>query len=443
MTKQYLKKIRDSLPESLKHLFGKVFRNTLIKNKVFLEHFDFLNKTETFSEREVEDFQLQTLKQLLTHAYQYVPYYTETFDRIGFIPRDMTSLHDVKKLPFLTKEIIRENYDKLQSTKPIENGFYESSTGGTTGEPLKLILDYNSFFKENAFVFFLRRRLKYNFKDKLATFRGIEFQGKFWKYNPTNNELLLSPFKLSKNNLSKYISRIEKFKPQYLNGYLSSLYLFAKLLEEQNVKLKVDLKGIFLIGENIDQSQRTFLENFFNVSSYAFYGHTERCVIADEVQKGLYKINPFYGYTELISKGENEFEIVSTGFLNETMPLIRYKTNDKCTLEGGYLSIKGRWNVTDNLIGNDDELISHISFNFHSDVLKNVADYQFFQQEKGKAELLIIPNSAFQPSEIQAIKKEIDKKTKGVIEFDIKQVENLMLTSGGKFKRFISLVNRS
>src|ERR1035437_2013926 len=121
------------------------------------------------------------------------------------------------------------------------------------------------------------------------------------------------------------------------------------------------------------------------------------------------------------------------------MPLIRYKTDDVClTANDGTVSIIGRRDVNDFLIGVNDEKIYNSSLHFLSDILINVTNYQFIQEEKGKSVLLIVPNKDFTTSEIAFIKKEIEKKTKGIIDFEIKVVNSLQLSSRGKFKRFIS-----
>jgi phenylacetate-CoA ligase len=438
MNKHFLKGIRDEMPEFLKYVAAPFFRAKLIKNREFCKYYDLLEGRETINHEKIKEYQLSQTKELLVYSYQNVPYYTELFNKIKFDPEKLNSFDDIKVIPYLTKQIIRQNFDKLISTKKVNGGYYIATTGGTTGEPLKVLLDYDSIFQENAFIYQFRKRLGYQFEDKLATFRGVEFGGKLWKLSPMYNELLFSPFKLSKLTLNHYVKKINSFNAKYLNGYLSSLYFFAKLMEENQIRLSVKLKGIFLLGENIDVSQRQFLENFFSVKSSTHYGQTERCVIAEELERGLYKPNPFYGYTELIKQSSDDYEIVSSGFLHRTMPLIRYKSGDLCEKANGLIKIKGRWNVTDFLVGINDEKVSHISINFHSDILKNVSNYQFIQDEKGKAELLLIVNKDFNPSEITVMRTEMDRKIKGVIDFNIKVVDSLKLSSGGKFNRFIS-----
>ena len=443
LDKHFLKSLRDNTPETLKYIVAPLIRNKLLKNKYFNEYFNMLEARENIDSEKIKENQLIQLKEQLIYSYNYVPYYNDLFNNIGFNPDKLNLFDDIKVIPFLTRRLVRENFDKLISTKKVKGGFYSTTTSGSTGEPLKLLLDYNSIFKENAFVYHFRKSLNYKFEDKLVTFRGIEFGKRFWRKNPINNETIFSPFKLSHETLDFYIDRINDIKPSFFNGYFSSIYYFAKLLSENNKKLKIKLKGIFFSSENINEDDRLFVESFFNVPSLTFYGHTERCAIAQEIRHNEYLFDPYYGFAEQIPANDNTFEIVSTGFLNKTMPLIRYKTDDICLpAPNGTVSISGRRNVNDYLAGANDEVVSNSSLHFLSDIFKNVISYQFIQNKKGQAVLLIVPNKDFSNSEIEIIKKELDKKTKGVIDFEIRIEEKAILSARGKFQMFIVNLNR-
>jgi len=401
-----------------------------------------LGSREAYSPERIKEYQFNQLKNILLHSYHNVPYYSDLFNKIQFNPERFNSLDDLKIIPFLTKKIIRENFDNLISVKKVPGGCYSTTTSGSTGEPLKILLDYDSFFKENAFLYHFRKKLGYKFEDKLVTFRGIDFGGKYWRLNPINNETIFSPFKLSKQTLELYRKKINEIKPSYLNGYFSSIYFLAKLLSENNQFLDSKLKGIFLSSENVDDAERRFVEEFFNVRTLTFYGHTERCVIAQEFAHDEYLFDPYYGFTEQIETGDDTNEIIGTGFLNKTMPLIRYKTDDICQENiDGKVTIKGRRNINDFLIGKNDEKISNSGLHFLSDILVTVSKYQFIQERKGNAVLLIVPNKNFISSELSFIKKEIDKKMRGIIDFEIKLQENLTLSSRGKFQMFNSNIS--
>ena len=77
---------------------------------------------------------------------------------------------------------------------------------------------------------------------------------------------------------------------------------------------------------------------------------------------------------------------------------------------------------------------------FLSDILVNVSKTQFIQEKKGDAVLLIVPNKNFINSELTLIRREIDKKMSGIINFDIKLEEKVILSPRGKFQMFISNV---
>lgn len=434
----YLKIIRDNLPGSLNYILGPLIRNRLLNNSEYLRYQNLLIMRENLSREEIQLIQFDKLKKILIHSYNYVPYYTELFNLVGFNPTKMKSVDEIQIIPFLTKELILKNFDKLISTKKQSENYYIATTGGSMGEPLKILLDYKSVFRENAFVYHFRKRIGYQIKDRLATFRGVEFGKKNWKYNPIQNELLLSPFKLSSKTITSYVLQINKFKPSFLNGYLSSLYYFAKLLSENNLKLNFEIRGIFLISENIDKEQRAFLETFFHVPSSTFYGHSERCIIAEEIVPNEYVFDPYYGYTEAIENTDSSHSIVGTGLLNEIMPLIRYKTDDNCFALNQRFGIQSLRSSTIGLYGNNMEFFTHSSLNFHENFSENIIRHQYIQTQKGKAELLLIVNNKFKLEEIALIRKELDSKMKNVIEFDIKIVDQLILSGRGKYKMIIS-----
>jgi phenylacetate-CoA ligase len=300
------------------------------------------------------------------------------------------------------------------------------------------LLDYDSIFKEIAFIYYYRSKLGYTFGDKLATFRGIEFDEKLWKLNPMYNEIVFSPFKLSKDTLQKYVTKLNDYGPQFLHGYLSTLYFFARLLSENKMAISKRLKGIFLISENIDNKRREYVEQFFNANSSTFYGQSERCIIAEETEKNRYAFDPYYGFTEQILIENNNYEIVGTGFLNRSMPLIRYKINDICVPDKNLFSIESMRKSNLGLYGKNNVFIGLAALNFHNDFFKNVTNYQFIQINKGEADLLIIANEKFRLSDIENMKRVINMKTKGEIVFNIKKVDSLILSSRGKFEMLIS-----
>jgi phenylacetate-CoA ligase len=442
MNRQYLKDIRDKMPEHLKYISAPLFRQSLIKNKEFLRYYNLLEQRETLSSDKIKDYQFNQLKCILIHSYQTVPYYTELFDKISFDPFRFSDFDEIKIIPYLTRKIITDNFDKLISKKKVKNGYYTATTGGSTGSPLRFLLDYDSVFKENAFLYYYRKKLGYKLNDRMATFRQVKFGDDLWQFNPMHNELIFFPIKLTKASIVNVTKKINDFKPKYLNGYPSSIWYFAKLLDENKVKHHLDLKGIFLMSENIDENQRAFIEEFFKVKSFVHYGHSERCVLAEGISENLYRFDPYYGFTEQIPNENGSYNIVGTGFLNSTMPFIRYKTDDVCIPENQYYHIEGKRSSTIGLYGINDEFIPSSAFDLSNPIFKNIMCYQFIQSEKGEADLLIILGKNFKMSELSCIKDLLTKKSKNIININVKIVETPVLSPRGKFESYISYLKK-
>ena len=440
MKKQYMKSVRDHIPEPLKYITAPLFRMKLIYNNEFRNYLKLLENRESLDQGMIREYQFMKLKEVLIYSFLYVPYYRELFDEVSFDPYKFSDFKQIEKIPFLTRELVIKNFDKLISKKKVDNGYYNGFTGGSTGLPLKFLLDYDSIYKENAFIYHYRKKLGYNFSDEVATFRNRGLGNILWKLNPMHREIVFSNSRLSKITIKKYVDKINHLKPQYINGYISAIWYFTKLLEDHNLNLDFSLKGIFFTSENPDPEQRKFIENFFKVKSSTFYGHSERVVIAEEKKHDLYVFDPFYGYTEQIPSKDDEYTIVGTGFLNRKMPFIRYKTDDICVIENGYFRIEGKRNSKYGLYGINNEFLTGMAFRMNLEVFRNILTYQFIQQERGKADMLIIVNKDFQNEDMQNIKKEIYFQTNGVIDINIKIVDNLQLTEGGKFRKCISFV---
>jgi phenylacetate-CoA ligase len=438
MKKQYMKSVRDKMPEPLKYITAPLFRNKLINNKEFNNYLMLLEDRESLDQEMIKEYQFIMLKEILIYSFMNVPYYRELFKSVSFDPYKFSDFKQIEKIPFLTRKLVTENFDKLISIKKAEHGYYTGSTGGSTGIALKFLLDYDSIYKENAFIYYYRKKLGYNFSDKVATFRTHGPANVFWKLNPMYREIIFSNSGLSKNTIHKYAEKISQQKPDYLNGYISAIWFFSKLLEEYNIKLDLRLKGIFLISENPDPEQRQFIENFFNVKSSTFYGHSERVVIAEEKLPDRYVFDPYYGYTEQIHLDKNEYAIVGTGFMNKTMPFIRYKTDDICIPEEKYFRIYGKRNSNIGLYGINNEFLAGVGFHLNLGVFHKIVTYQFIQMEIGKADMYIIAEKDFLDEDLKNIKKEIDFQTKGVIDINVKVVDNLVLTQRGKFQKVIS-----
>jgi len=113
----------------------------------------FLQKTPYWSPARRDDYVFRHLKTTLIRAYEGTEFYRERFQSIGFDPNaDFTSSAELSRLPILTKDQVRENRD-LMIDRRFKFGSIEGQTSGTTGEPLRMLLNEYYVAFDTAAIF--------------------------------------------------------------------------------------------------------------------------------------------------------------------------------------------------------------------------------------------------------------------------------------------------
>lgn len=427
-----LKKLNTCMPDPLKQMAAPVIRAKLIYNTEFQKQFNTLEKAQYSSAADIEKMQFEKLKAVLIHAYEHVPYYHKIFDKCGLNVYNIKDSSEISKIPTLDKAEIIANFDELQADDI--DDFYSATTGGSTGTPLKVNLDRDSIYKERAFIYHFWEQHGYSYKSsKMASFRGTDFHGGFIKYNPLYNEIQLNPCEINTETISEYIKRMESFGVDFLHGFPSAIYSLCKCAKQLNIDLKNKYKAVFLISENIYGFQRKMIKEVLECDTFAFFGHTERAVFAEQIGGG-YRFNPLYGYVQIDTDGS----IICTGFINQKMPLIRYRLDDTATPYYDLFKIEGHRDGV--LYGNDGEIISAAMLEVHSPILDKIANYQFVQEYKGTVEVNVIPFNNLTEREIESVRDLFQNKIGLAITVQVNVVRAMEYTSRGKYKLIIQRV---
>lgn len=401
----------------------------------------------------IEEYELVKLKETILYAYTNTVYYKELLDELQVSPYDINERKDICKLPIIDKDIVRENYDKLRVRNFSSRKSFYVTTGGTSGEPMKFLQSKNVWSKEMAFT--MNYFEKYGFLTSMtkASFRGGEFDklnsNIFWKFNPHASEIHFSPFHISDKTIKYYVDELNKRKIKYFQTYPSSVKLLIESMLNNNLQLDYQVDTIFLLSENILNSDVKLIQSFFNCRVSSFFGHSERLIFAPNLSDDLttFKIDRRYGLFELLDTefdqvSENNVigEMVGTSFDNYAMPLIRYKTNDMSSYsdKNNYIinNIEGRWKQ-EYLNGKDGVKLYLTALNMHSDIFNNVIKFQFIQKNKGFATLCLSVKKSFSHSDKEKILNAIDKKAGHAIKVEISLVDNFILTHRGKFKNIV------
>ncbi len=416
------------------------------------------------SKSKLLEFQERYLKNLLLHAYQNVPYYHDIFDEIGIIKNNEIDLSRFTEIPVLTKEIIRAQDEKLISKDLTTRKWYYNSSGGSTGEPLRFIQD-DVYGKWGNVAFY------YWYKDilgidepsvKKVILWGSErdlFQGGLgWKTKIMNwlaNTVFLNSFKMTEEDMERYLSTINSYKPDLIRGYAGSLYELCRYAEREGIKV-YSPKIVVSSAEVLSDEMRGEIEKVFGTKVYDYYGSRETNNLAGECKAGLMHILAFHNYVEILNdsnqpvKEGEEGKVIVTNLHNYSMPFIRYEIGDMAVLGpekcqcGNILptlrKISGR--ITNHFVKENGTLI-HGEYFTHLFYLKDwIKSFQVIQEDYQRVKILVVLERIMEESE----KKDIEDKIKLVMGKDCQIiwefVDEIRKTPQGKYLYTKSLVRR-
>jgi phenylacetate-CoA ligase len=426
------------------------------------EYRDLLARSQWFSRAELEAYQDERLRAVVTHAYRTVPYYTRVFDERRLKPEDIRSRQDLPKLPLLTKADIRTHFDDLRSRDVSQRTLRTGHTSGTTGTPLTVGYDNDSVWM--TYATFDRH---YSWAgaqlardpDRIAVARGnvivplTQKQPPFWRMNRPQNQLLLSSFHLSSANLPGYFEALEKFRPSILDGYPSTLYVLAKYLQNRNTTFP--LRAAISSSETLYDFQRAVIEERFQCRVFDYYAAAERVVFSGECEKHEgHHVSMEYGLAEVTDADGTPLpsgtvgKLVGTTLHNGAMPLIRYVTNDMSAMKPVACSCGRGLQMMDDvttkaedvLTLKDGRLISPSVLTHPFKPLTCIEGSQIVQTSPDVVEVRIVPGPAYTDAHTHHLKAELQERLGLDVRIDVRMVDQLETSRNGKFKWVISQV---
>ena len=423
-------------------LASAVFDKLIRQGMTFRKYLRELDVSEFKTPEEIRELQDIKLRRLIRHCYENVPFYRELFDSLKLTPDDIRTGEDLKKLPFIDKKTIRNNFDKFIARNMNKALAVKAETSGSTGEPALFLRDYRSVNFENAVLWRFRRAAGGNNTRKLVLRGDIvapvdRKTPPFWKHDPVRRELVMSSYHLNDENLGSYIEEIKRFRPEVIYGYPSSIYLLARLMAKRGASIR--LKAIFTSSESISANQRELIEEVFGGTVYDWYGQVERVASIGQCEKGTYHIIEDYSITELVETDAG-LEVVGTNLNNYIMPLIRFRTADIVTLSEKRCSCGRHFREVEKIKGRGLNYIyspegNRLSLFLASDSIdydNNVSEVQFVQLKKGELIVNIVKNDRFTEKDGQKIIRSIKEHTSPDMAVILNEVDKIPRGSNGK-----------
>ncbi len=432
-----------------------------LQSDVFRRRVEFLRRSQWWSRARMEADQLRRLRRLLTYAGRHVPYYRELFRQRKLEPDRLESAQELQRLPFLTKQIIQQNYDRFLSDEVERPSLQHRSTGGSTGTPLTIYMHPGHIARDKANTEFYMNVVGLNIFD----YRSVRLYGDSipderlqrseYGYVTDGRKLVMSCYHVSRETAGAYVQQINTFAPAYIHSRPSAILPLSKQIRDLDLRITCGLQGIFLDGEVLTDAQRDVIESAFACRVYLVYGHTEGCCVCFSCPSSRdLHVMPQVGLLELLRSdgspveqdGESG-EMVVTGFSNFVFPLIRYRTFDigvhsaqrcACGRQHRLLRrVQGR--VQDYVVnrGGTAVPVAPAIFNYNDMDWKGIRQFQVRQEREGRLLFRVVREpDAGEPADAmrRRLLAAFDLIFGGMFELALEYVEDIPRTKIGKFR---------
>ena len=416
------------------------------------------SKEETLPREEIEKIQLERLQETVNRVYERVPAYRQKMDDCGIKPKDIKSLKDLSRLPFVTKQDMRDNYPFGLFAVPKNELVRIHASSGTTGKPT--VVGYTQGDIESWTECVSRIACMGGAsKDDVAQicFGYGMFTGALGlHYGLENIGAAIVPS--STGNSQKQIMYMQDFETTLLVATPSYALRLAEIAREMDVVPERDLKvKIALVGsELLTDAMREEMHKYWgkDLLITTNYGMSELMgpgVSGECLEHSGLHINEDYFIPEIIDPKTGEVlpegetgELVITCIKKEGIPLIRYRTKDITRLYYDKCKCGRTFCRMENLSGRSDDMLKIRGVNVFPSQIEEVIlsvnelgpHYEIILEREGYLDKLTVKvelaHSTDSFSELEKIKKTVQNKLKIILGLDAK----VMLESPNTLQRF-------
>jgi phenylacetate-CoA ligase len=372
-----------------------------------------------------------------------------------------TTAQDWNDLPILNKQNLQKPLEERLSKGYTLKNSYLNKTSGSSGTPFVFAKDKYSHALTWASNIMRFGWFGIDFNHSYqARFYGIPMD--FIGYRKERLKDFLTHrfrfpvFDLSDEVLERFLNKFKTKKFDYINGYTSSIVLYAKYLEQQNILLKdicPTLKACFVTSEMLFDSDKKLLEKQFGIPIISEYGASELDLIAFENPQGEWQVNAETLFVEILDENNNpvpngtEGKIVITSLFNKANPFIRYEIGDIGILEEKSTVQKP---ILKKLIGrtNDVAILPSgkkspgLTFYYVTKSIieddGNVKEFIIKQLKLNTFEIEYVSDKELVPEQIQKIREAISLYLEPNLNFTFTRKTVLERTNRGKLKQFKS-----
>ena len=339
---------------------GMIWRRDMFHEKLFFlkarlakpawwKQFKAEMRHETMSPDELHDFNFRLRLELLSFAFENSPFYHKLYATAGLEPGDVKTEEDWHRVPMLTREALRFNFDTIKIRGLEKRGGYKLyTTGGSTGEPSKVLKDDN--FSSVAMNWrsvkwagcdlggntaTIMRTHSANWKAKLRHFLA----------NYPSVNIMLDAGNMTEETISRFFREWERFKPERLSSYVGGIHQLAIYSLEHHIEMPPP-KAIFTTAAPLTSVVKSDIAKAFHCPVFDNYVATEAHPMANQcrclAESGSSSLHIHSDYRHLEFVDENGLpmpvgeygDILVTDCADHVFPIIRYRLGDRgCLLK--------------------------------------------------------------------------------------------------------------
>jgi len=294
---------------------------------------------ETMGREDLEQLQLERLQSTLHRVYLNVPFYRKKFDELEIDPDDFTSLKDLRKLPFTTKDDLRENYPYGLFAVPLREVVRIHASSGTTGMSTVVGYTKNDIKTWSNLVARILTAGGITKDDvvQIAFGYGL-FTGGFGLHYGAER-IGASVIPISSGNTRRQVKIMQDFKSTALICTPSYALLIADTLQEMGINVNsLSLKYGLFGAEPWSEGMRLEIQERLKILATDNYGLSEVMgpgVAGECLERNGLHINEDHFLVEVVDPNTLEpvapggiGELVITTLTKEAFPIVRFRTRD-------------------------------------------------------------------------------------------------------------------
>jgi phenylacetate-CoA ligase len=408
---------------------------------------------------ELKTNQEEQLRHLIEFVYGNVPYYHQLFKTLGILPSDIRTVKDLEKLPILTKDIIKEHWEELKPTNLSSMSYETNATGGSTGTPMQFRVSKHDRFLGGAVLYRGWGYGGFDLGDKMVFLAGSSLDVGTKPYlvkrahEISRNIKKLSSFDMGENEMQEYAGILDSFKPRFIRGYASSIYFFARWLDDRHLSVPFP-DGVFTTAEKLFPHMRKTIEDVFDCKVFDGYGLNDGGISAFECgdHNGLH-IDAERAIMEVVDEDNHQINcgegrLLATSLHNFAMPFLRYSVGDEGNITDEECGCGRKYPLLKEIIGRStDVLFTPDGKNVHGwfflyifwEYGKGIKEYQVVQKTLEKIVIKIVTEDDFDERQLDHIREVAYKKSPDWM-IDFEKVDKIEKTGAGKYKFIINEV---